>query len=221
MVKKEQDESKKKKKNTDDKSKSIERVKKAEETKEKTQAESGGSVVKKEQHKSNVDEDSQETSEKKKKTIKEDKQKSFENSPEPEPPEHHSSPKKIGSVKSVDGISDSNYARIAVLAPCDKDTCVLKGAPKECGIRAYEKLAASHTRVLKKVSDLAPSYEDGFDSNDSNTVSNYENNAMFSTVLKIVEYSDSETSPSKVLVTGTPENAERDTPQHAYYKHRF
>ena len=52
-----------------------------------------------------------------------DKQKSFENSPEPEPPKQHSNPKKIGSVKSVDGTSDSNYARIGILAPCDKDMC--------------------------------------------------------------------------------------------------
>ena len=204
-----QDESKKKKKNTDIKSKSIKRVKKAEETKEKTEADPRGSVVKKEQHESNVDKDSHETSKTKKKTIQ-DKQKNFENSPEPELPKQHSSPKKIGSIKSVDGTSDSNYARIELFAPCDKDTCVLKGAPKGCGIRAYEKLAASHTRFLKKVSDLAPLHDDGGDSNDSNADSNDESNATFSTVLKIVEYMDSETSPSKVPVTGTPEHAETE-----------
>ena len=107
--------------------------------------------------------------------------------PEPELPQDHSSPKKIRSVKSVDGTSDSNYARIGILAPRDKDMCVFKGAPKGCGIKAYKKLAASHTRVLKKVSDLAPSYDDeGGDSNDSNIDSNNESNATFSTVLKIL-----------------------------------
>ena len=159
-------------------------------------------MAKKEQHENNVNEDSHVTS-KKKKTKIQDKQKSIKNSPEPpqdkqksitnslepEPPQDHSSPKKIRSVKSVDGISDSNYARIGILVPCDKDTCVLKGAPKGCGIKAYEKLAASHTGVLKKVSDLAPSYDDeGGDSNDSNIESNNESNVTFSTVLKIVEY---------------------------------
>ena len=82
-------------------------------------------MAKKEQHESNVNEASQVTSEKQKtkiqdkeKSIKnspeplQDKQKSIENSPEPETPQDHSSPKKIGSVKSVDGTSDSNYARI-------------------------------------------------------------------------------------------------------------
>ena len=71
-------------------------------------------------------------------------------------------------MKSADGTSDSNYARIGILALCDKDICVLKGALKGCGTKAYKNLAASHTRV-KKVSDLAPSYDDeGGDSNDSN-----------------------------------------------------
>ena len=73
--------------------------------------------------------------------------------------------------------------------PLDLRTHVLKGAPKGCGIRAYEKLAASHTRVLKKVSDLVPSYDDGGDSNSGNADSNDKSNATFSTVLKIVEYS--------------------------------
>ena len=40
----------------------------------------------------------------------------------------------------------------------------------------------------------------------------------FSTVLKIVEYSDSETSPSKLMATEAPDYAQSESPQHAYYK---
>ena len=76
-----------------------------------------------------------------------------------------------------------------------------------------------HARVLKKVSHLAPLYDDkGGDSNDSNADSNDESNTMFSTVLKIVEYSDSETSPSKVMVTEASDYAQSESPQHTHYK---
>ena len=47
---------------------------------------------------------------------------------------------------------------------------------------------------------------------------NDESNTMFSTVLKITAYSDSETSPSKLTATEAPDYAQSESPQHAYYK---
>ena len=115
---------------------------------------------------------------------------------------------------NIDGASDTNYAQVGILAPCSSESCVLRGSPKGCGMEAYLKLAKSHTRVLKKVSDVESNPD-----KESNAGQESNAHSSFSAMLKIVEYSDSEHSDSLTKISSSEGHpgAEPLSPQKAYF----
>ena len=95
----------------------------------------------------------------------------------------------------------------------------MRGPPKGCGMKSYLKLAKSHTRVLKKVSDIVSNAaQESTTIKESNAEQESNILSSFSAMLKIVEYSDSEHSgsPTKISSSEGHPGAKPLSPQEAY-----